>query len=97
MKSSNAQRLTDASVFSQDAGSLAGSSSAAPPAPTRFLRLPKVMARTGLGRSAIYDGMERETFPKTVPLTKTAVGWIEADIEAWIAERIAARDAAGTQ
>lgn len=60
----------------------------------RLLRLPEVIQLTGLGRSAIYDRMGRGEFPKSVPLTSTCRAWVESEVRAWIAERIARRDAA---
>ena len=57
--------------------------------PTRFLRLPEVMARTGLSRSTIYVRVAAGCFPRPVALGGRAVGWIEAEIEEWVAERIA--------
>ncbi|MXW67663.1 MAG: AlpA family transcriptional regulator [Gemmatimonadales bacterium] len=57
--------------------------------PTRFLRLPEVMARTGLSRSTIYVRLAAGRFPRPVALGGRAVGWIEAEIEEWVAERIA--------
>jgi prophage regulatory protein len=57
----------------------------------RFLRRPEVERVTGLGRSTIYDKMEKGEFPKPVPLSGGAVGWLESEIADWQAERIAAR------
>jgi len=57
--------------------------------PTRFLRLPEVMERTGLSRSTIYVRVAAGSFPRPVALGGRAVGWIEAEIEEWVAERIA--------
>ncbi len=57
--------------------------------PTRFLRLPEVMERTGLSRSTIYVRLAAGRFPRPVALGGRAVGWIEAEIEEWVAERIA--------
>lgn len=57
--------------------------------PTRILRLPEVIARTGLSRATIYARMSQGRFPRPVSLGARAVGWIEAEIEAWIRERIA--------
>ena len=57
--------------------------------PTRFLRLPEVMERTGLSRSTIYVRLAEGRFPRPVALGGRAVGWIEAEIEEWVAERIA--------
>jgi prophage regulatory protein len=60
----------------------------------RIIRLPEVIAVTGLSRSAIYDGVQKNTFPRPVPLSARAVGWLEDEIAAWQAGRIAARDRA---
>ena len=57
--------------------------------PIRILRLPEVLARTGLSRSTIYLRIEQGRFPRPVPLGGRAVGWIESEIDEWIRERIA--------
>ncbi len=57
--------------------------------PTRFLRLPEVMERTGLSRSTIYVRVAAGRFPQPVALGGRAVGWIEAEVDEWVAERIA--------
>ena len=56
----------------------------------RFLRLPEVLARTGLSRSTIYVRLEQGRFPRPVSLGGRAVGWIEAEVDEWMRERIAA-------
>ncbi len=56
--------------------------------PTRFLRLPEVQTRTGLSRSTIYVRLDQGRFPRPVSLGPRAVGWIEAEVEAWIRARI---------
>ena len=58
-------------------------------APGRFLRLPEVMARTGLSRSTIYVRLEQGRFPRPVSLGGRAVGWIESEIDEWMSNRIA--------
>jgi prophage regulatory protein len=60
----------------------------------RFLRRPEVERVTGLGRSTIYDKMASGEFPKPVPLSGGAVGWLESEIAAWQEKLIAARDSA---
>ena len=55
-----------------------------------ILRLPGVKKSTGLSRSSIYDKIKRGEFPEPVKLGERAVGWIEAEIEGWLGERIAA-------
>ncbi len=55
---------------------------------TTILRLPQVKARTGLSRSAIYQKATRGIFPKPVSLGARAVGWLEAEIEDWLAQQV---------
>ncbi len=62
--------------------------------PLVILRRPEVEARTGLGCSTIYDGIKAGTFPAPIQLGPQAVGWIESEINEWLATRVAARDAA---
>jgi prophage regulatory protein len=57
---------------------------------TNILRLPTVKARTGLSRSTIYLRISEGRFPRPVSLGSRAVGWIETEINDWLAERIAA-------
>jgi prophage regulatory protein len=57
---------------------------------TFILRLPDVKARTGLSRSTIYLRVAAGSFPRPVQLGARAVGWVEADVEGWIAKQIAA-------
>lgn len=53
-----------------------------------ILRLPEVKARTGLSRSTIYLKMSEGSFPEPISLGARSVGWIESEIDAWIAQRI---------
>jgi prophage regulatory protein len=55
--------------------------------PIRFLRLPDVKAITGMGRTKIYGLPD---FPRPIKLTDRASGWIEAEVQQWCADRIAA-------
>ncbi len=59
-------------------------------ASTRIVRLPSVEARTGLSRSTIYARVAEGSFPAPVQLGARAVGWIEAEVDAWIDQQIAA-------
>ena len=65
--------------------------------PLTILRRKQVEARTGLSRSTIYAKMRRNpkrpsdydpTFPKPVSVGAKAVGWIEAEIDAWLIAQI---------
>jgi prophage regulatory protein len=61
--------------------------------PASLLRLREVRRRTGKSRSGIYRGIADGTFPAPVKLGERASAWVESEIEAWIADRIAERDA----
>ena len=58
----------------------------------KFIRLTEVMARTGLGRSSIYNHMADGSFPQSVSLTARAVAWVEEEVQEWMFEKIAKRD-----
>lgn len=57
---------------------------------TAILRLPGVKTRTGLSRSTIYLRISEGRFPKPISLGDRAVGWVEADIDEWLDQQIAA-------
>ena len=57
-----------------------------------ILRRKRVEERTGLSRSTIYLRIQEGAFPKPINLGARAVGWVEAEIEAWITERVENRD-----
>jgi prophage regulatory protein len=56
--------------------------------PTRLIRLPKVIQRTGYSRSSIYAKIALGEFPAPVNLGARAVAWIEAEIDQWISDRV---------
>ena len=56
--------------------------------PRKILRLPIVLDRTGLSRSTVYQRVTEERFPRPVSLGARAVGWIETEVEEWIARQI---------
>ena len=54
----------------------------------RFIKLPVVKDKTGLGKSSIYEMMASNKFPKNIRLGRRAVAWNEEDIDRWMMERI---------
>jgi prophage regulatory protein len=52
--------------------------------PPRLLRLPEVMDRVGLRRSAIYQRMSEGRFPKCRSLGPKCSVWVEGEINEWI-------------
>lgn len=53
----------------------------------RILRLPAVLAKVGLCRASIYQRMAKGTFPQSISLGGRIVGWLESDIDGWIARQ----------
>ena len=53
-----------------------------------ILRLPAVKARTGLSRSTIYLRVSQGAFPAPVSLGGRAVGWLDAEVDAWLTAQI---------
>lgn len=60
----------------------------------RFIRVREAIQKTGLSKSSIYDLMAQGHFPQTIRLGGRSVAFVEAEVEAWMAERIAARNVA---
>jgi len=65
--------------------------------PTALLRRRQLENRLGLSRSSIYAKLRHNpkrpgdydpTFPKPVSIGAKAVGWVESEIETWIAAQI---------
>lgn len=54
----------------------------------KLLRLPQVMEMTGLRKTKIYELNAEGAFPRRVKITAHSVGWVEAEIQAWLAQRV---------
>ena len=57
-----------------------------------ILRRKQVEKRTGLSRSTIYLRIQEGSFPRPINLGARAVGWLENEIEAWLAARLEIRN-----
>lgn len=57
-----------------------------------ILRRKQVEERTGLSRSTIYLRIQEGTFPRPINLGARAVGWLENEIESWLAARMEVRN-----
>ncbi|MDN3577337.1 AlpA family transcriptional regulator [Chitinimonas viridis] len=74
---------------------------AEPAKPRPLIRLPELMQRTGLSRSAIYDRLDEKSprhdpsFPKQFSLGGSAVAWYEEEVSAWISQCADASRAVG--
>jgi prophage regulatory protein len=54
----------------------------------QILRLPQVCKVTGLGRSMIYQLEADRRFPHRVRIGSRAVGWVESEVQGWLASRV---------
>lgn len=55
-----------------------------------IIRLPQVKNRTGLSRSTIYSLIKVGQFKAPISLGARAVGWLDSDVDEFIAARIKA-------
>lgn len=54
----------------------------------RILRMKQLIERTQLSRATLYGLMGSDpTFPRKIKLTARTVGWLETEVDAWIASR----------
>jgi prophage regulatory protein len=54
------------------------------PAHGRLIRLPEVMDRVGMKRSAIYQRMREGRFPLSRSLGRRCAVWVEAEVDDWV-------------
>ncbi|MCZ2155763.1 MAG: AlpA family phage regulatory protein [Bryobacterales bacterium] len=47
-----------------------------------------VISQTGLSRSAIYQKIACNQFPKQVPLGARAVGWLLDEVNGWVEHQV---------
>ena len=62
--------------------------------PNRLLRLPDVIDRVGLQKSAIYRLIRQGDFPRPVKIANRTSVWPERAVNAWVEQRIAELDRA---
>ena len=54
----------------------------------KFIRLPVVMEKTGLGRTWIHHLIKKNSFPAPVKIGERTIAFIESEIDAWMDEKI---------
>lgn len=54
----------------------------------RIIRHDEVQRVVGLSRSSIEARVAEGTFPQPVALGERSKGWIEAEVQAWLRERV---------
>lgn len=60
---------------------------------TRLIRKPAVVKATGLPQSTLYRLISEGRFPAPIKVGERASAWLESEVAAWIASRVADRDA----
>jgi len=60
----------------------------------RIIRRAEVRSRSGYSDMHIYRLEKVGKFPKRIQIGPNAVGWLDSEVDDWIAEKIAARDVA---
>ena len=53
----------------------------------KMLRVPEVMARTGMARVTLWRRVRDGAFPAPIELGVNMIGWPETEIEDWIEAR----------
>lgn len=59
----------------------------------RVIREDECKAITGLSRQWRWTLEQEGKFPKRVPIGARAVGWIEAEVQEWLSNQMAQRNA----
>lgn len=59
----------------------------------RLIRIQTVINLTGMSRSTIWRKVKAKTLPQPVRLGDSSAAWLLDEIESWIDERVAERDA----
>ncbi|MCL2643932.1 MAG: AlpA family transcriptional regulator [Betaproteobacteria bacterium] len=56
-----------------------------------ILRRREVLRRTGLSNSALYQRIKNGEFPRSFSIGGQLVGWLESDVDGWIAGCVSSR------
>lgn len=54
-----------------------------------LIRLPTVLQRTGLCKAWIYKLMAADKFPQSVKIGSRSIAFVESEVDAWVANKIA--------
>lgn len=60
----------------------------------RIIRKPELLIILGLSDPTVYRMEKAGKFPKRLRLGGNSVGWLQSEVDGWIAERAAARSEA---
>ncbi|KJV07551.1 helix-turn-helix transcriptional regulator [Methylocucumis oryzae] len=57
----------------------------------KIIRLPVTIQKTGLSRSTIYSLLKAGKFPKQIQLSPRTMGFLESEVDQWLADKASAR------
>jgi prophage regulatory protein len=57
------------------------------------LSLKTLLIKTSSSRSYIYKLISQDSFPRPIKVGRRSI-WVEAEVEAWLADQVAKRDSA---
>ena len=61
-------------------------------ASNNIIRLQQVIKKVGLSRSTIYALVSRNEFPQRIQLSPRSMGFLESEVDQWLADKVAARN-----
>ncbi len=56
------------------------------------IKLSDVVRRTGLSKASVYRLAKAGRFPRPIKLSERSSGFIESEVDGWLADRVAERD-----
>jgi len=59
----------------------------------KLLKIDEVTAKVARSRAAVYAAVKRGEFPKPVAVGSRGVAWVDGELDTYIAQQIARRDA----
>jgi len=60
-----------------------------------ILKIQDVVHKCNLSKATIYKKAKEGTFPKQIKLSERSSGWLESEINDWIASKVSDRDQVG--
>jgi prophage regulatory protein len=60
----------------------------------RVLRRPEVVAFSGLTETVLDEQIKLGRFPKPIQISQRRPGWLQSELQQWLAARVAERDSA---
>ncbi len=54
----------------------------------KFIRLPKVLEKNGLGKSKTWEMVKNKEFPQPIKLTPGTTVWVEEEVDQWVEDKI---------